>query len=155
VARWAGTVIGMATLALGFAYLAFGWPALVVGGPLFVGVVTTLVVLLVTERPRRALRDRRDGRTAQSPWRTAAERGETPAAGLMSGFFEISPQVDVPPIGDYRIPAQSTGPDAVAAVTSADAGDPAESGSSAEGGRGPERWLRRAGLSRTARPARI
>ena len=133
MARWAGTVIGMAALALGVAYLAFGWPVLVVGGPLFVGVVATLIVLLVTERPRRALRDRRDGRTAQSPWRTAAERGETPAAGLMSGFFEISPQVPVPPIGE--IPAQVGAPDGRA-------GD-------------PEPGTRRIRLSRVARPARV
>lgn len=135
MARWAGTVIGMAALALGFAYLAFGWPVLIVGGPLFVGVVATLVVLLVTERPRRALRDRRDGRTAQSPWRTAAERGETPAAGLMSGFFEISPQDRIPPIGEYRIPAQSGTPD--------EPTDPPDPGS------------RRIRLSRLARPARV
>lgn len=135
MARWAGTVIGMAALALGFAYLAFGWPVLVVGGPLFVGVVVTLIVLLVTERPRRALRDRRDGRTGQSPWRTAAERGETPAAGLMSGFFEISPQEAMPPIGEYRIPAQADAPDERADT--------------------PEPGLRRIRLPRTARPARV
>lgn len=135
MARWAGTVIGMAALALGLTYLAFGWPALVIGGPLFVGVVTTLVVLLVTERPRRALRDRRDGRTAQSPWRTAAERGEQPSAGLMSGFFELSPQVQVPPIGEYRIPAQAGSPD-----------EPTEA---------PELWTRLHRLSRLARPERV
>ncbi|MDQ4117382.1 MAG: hypothetical protein M3235_10540 [Actinomycetota bacterium] len=136
MARWAGTVIGMAALALGVAYLAFGWPVLVVGGPLFVGVVATLGVLLVTERPRRALRDRRDGRIGQSPWRTAAERGETPSAGLMSGFFEISPQVQVPPIGEYRIPAQAGASD-----------EPAET---------PEPGSRRIRLlPRTARPARV
>ncbi len=150
MARWAGTVVGMAALALGVAYLAFGLPVLVVGGPLFIGVVTALAVLLVTERPRRALVDRRDGRTADTPWRTAAERGEATSAGLMSGFFEISPQVQVPPIGEYRIPSQATGPENSEAAEASDAAEPA-----AVGGRGPERWLRRAGLSRAARPARV
>ncbi|TCK27757.1 hypothetical protein EV378_3635 [Pseudonocardia endophytica] len=135
MARWAGTVIGMAALALGFAYLAFGWPVLIVGGPLFVGVVATLVVLLVTERPRRALRDRRDGRTVQTPWRTAAERGETSTTGLMSGFFELSPQDRVPPIGDYRIPAQAGAPE--------DADTPSAP------------WSRIARIARTGRPAGV
>ncbi len=106
MARLAGVVIGMAAGALLVAYLAFGWPMLVVVGPLFVGVATTLVVLAVTERPRRALLDRRSGLTADSPWRTAAERGEKPSVGLMSGFFEISPQTPVPPMG-AQVPAQS------------------------------------------------
>lgn len=106
MARLAGVVIGMAACALCVAYLAFGWPMLVVGGPLFVGVATTLIVVAVTERPRRALLDRRSGRTAESPWRTAAERGEKPSVGLMSGFFEISPQSPVPPMG-VHVPAQS------------------------------------------------
>ncbi|MDN5918470.1 MAG: hypothetical protein L0I76_25790 [Pseudonocardia sp.] len=105
MARLAGVVIGMAACALLVAYLAFGWPVLVVGGPLLVGVATTLVVLAITERPRRALLDRRSGLTGESPWRTAAERGENPSVGLMSGFFEISPQAPVPPMGG-RIPAQ-------------------------------------------------
>lgn len=135
MARWAGTVIGMAALALGFAYLAFGLPALVVGGPLFVGVVTALVALLVTERPRRRLRDRRDGRTAHTPWPTAAERGEAQSAGLMSGFFEISPQDPVPPIGDHRIPAQAGPVDRAAD--------------------GPRQWVRRHRIARSARPARV
>lgn len=106
MARLAGVVIGMAAGALLVAYLAFGWPMLVVGGPLFVGVATAVIVVAVTERPRRALLDRRSGVTADSPWKTAAERGEIPSAGLMSGFFEISPQAPVPPIG-AQVPAQS------------------------------------------------
>lgn len=139
MARWAGTVIGLAAAALVVACVAFGLPALVIGGPLFVGVVGTLVVLLVTERPRRALVDRRDGRTADTPWRTASERGEQPSAGLMSGFFEISPQVQVPPIGEYRIPEQATSPDVTTGPRRG----------------GPEQWLRQARTSRAARPARV
>ncbi len=104
--RLAGVVIGMAAGALLVAYLAFGWPMLVVGGPLFVGVSTALIVLAVTEGPRRALLDRRSGVAAGSPWKTAAERGETPSVGLMSGFFEISPQTPVPPMG-AQVPEQS------------------------------------------------
>lgn len=106
MARLAGVVIGMAACALLVAYLAFGWPVLVVGGPLFVGTASTLVVLAVTERPRRALLDKRHGRTAGTPWMTAAERGEKPSVGLMSGFFEISPQTPVPPMGTW-VPEQS------------------------------------------------
>lgn len=105
MARLEAVVIGMAACALCVAYLAFGWPMLVVGGPLFVGVATTLVVVAITERPRRALLDRRDRRTGESPWKTAAERGEKPSVGLMSGFFEISPQAPVPPMG-LRVPAR-------------------------------------------------
>lgn len=106
MARLAGLVIGMAAAALLVAYLAFGWPVLVVGGPLFVGIVATVLVVALTERPRRALRDRRSGVTPDSPWRTAAERGEIPSAGLMSGFFEISPQTSVAPMG-AQVPMQS------------------------------------------------
>lgn len=106
MARLAGVIIGMAACALLVAYLAFGWPVLVVGGPLFVGVAATLVVLTLTERPRRALLDRRSGRPADGPWMTAAERGEKPSTGLMSGFFEISPQAQVPPMGGL-VPQQS------------------------------------------------
>ncbi|MEQ3554916.1 hypothetical protein WIS52_31005 [Pseudonocardia nematodicida] len=92
MARLAGAVIGMAAVALGFGYLAFGWPALLLGGPLFVGVALTVVVLVLTERPRALLRERRETRTGDSPWKSAVERGERAGSGLMSGFFELSPQ---------------------------------------------------------------
>ena len=102
MARLTGVVVGMSALALLVAYLAFGWPVLVIGGPLFVGVSATMLVVLVTERPRRALVDRRSGRDAHSPWMTAAERGEKPSVGLMSGFFEISPQAAGPQVPEQQ-----------------------------------------------------
>ena len=92
VTRLAGAVIGMAAVALVVAYLAFGWPVLLVGGPLFVGVAITMAALVLTERPRALLRERRAAVFADSPWKGAVERGENVGGGLMSGFFEISPQ---------------------------------------------------------------
>lgn len=91
--RLAGAVVGMAAVALVVAYLGFGWPVLVLGGPLLVGITITVAVLVLTERPRAVLRERREGRPGPgSPWRDAAERGEPTDSGLMSGFFELSPQ---------------------------------------------------------------
>ncbi|BBG05511.1 MULTISPECIES: hypothetical protein [Pseudonocardia] len=95
--RYAGAVIGMAAVALVVAYLAFGWPVLLVGGPLLVGVAITLLALVLTERPRQVLRERRAALAGDSPWRQAAERGEPSAGGLMSGFFEVSPQATMLP----------------------------------------------------------
>ncbi|WP_156819492.1 hypothetical protein [Pseudonocardia sp. HH130630-07] len=108
--RLAGAVVGMAAVALVLAYLVFGWPVLVVGGPLLVGVAVTVLVLVLTERPRALLRQRRSAETVVSPWRSAAERAgraergavlHAPAdagvGGLMSGFFEVSPQPSVLP----------------------------------------------------------
>ncbi|GAA1394140.1 hypothetical protein GCM10009613_41770 [Pseudonocardia kongjuensis] len=90
--RFAGAVIGMAAVALVVAYLAFGWPVLLLGGPLLVGIAITLLALALTERPREVLRERRAAHLGESPWKQAAERGEPSAGGLMSGFFEVSPQ---------------------------------------------------------------
>ncbi|SFN21983.1 hypothetical protein SAMN05216207_1010126 [Pseudonocardia ammonioxydans] len=92
VTRLAGAVIAMATGALALAYLGFGWPILLIGGPLLVGVTITVLVLVLTERPRALLVERRAAVTGASAWKNAAERGENGGAGLMSGFFEISPQ---------------------------------------------------------------
>ncbi|MEJ8281762.1 hypothetical protein [Pseudonocardia spirodelae] len=89
VTRLAGAVIGMATVALVLAYVVVGWPILVVGGPLLVGVALTVGVLVLTERPRALLAERRATRDVSSPWAAAAARAETPTGGLMSGFFEI------------------------------------------------------------------
>lgn len=89
VTRLAGAVIGMAAVALVLAYLAFGWPVLLIGGPLFVGLALTVLALVLTERP---LRERRAATTGESLWKNAAERGERAGNGLMSGFFEVSPQ---------------------------------------------------------------
>lgn len=96
--RLAGAVVGMAAAALVMAYLAFGWPILLLGGPLFIGVAITVGGLVLTEHPRAVLRERRGRRHDDSPWRTAAERGEKPADGLMSGFFETSPQPAPEPV---------------------------------------------------------
>lgn len=92
VTRLAGAVIGMAAVALVVAYLAFGWPVLLVGGPLFAGVAITVLALVLTERPRAALRERRAAHTGDSPWKSAVDRGERAGSGLMSGFFEAGPQ---------------------------------------------------------------
>lgn len=92
MARLAGVVIGMAVGALVVAYLGFGWPVLLLGGPLLVGVAITVMVLVLTERPRALLRKRRAAVTGDSPWRSAVERGDHADNGLMSGFFEVSPQ---------------------------------------------------------------
>lgn len=89
--RLAGAGVGMAAVALVVAYLAFGWPVLLVGGSLFVGVAITVLVLVLTERPRAALRGRREAVAAGSTWTRAVERGETTGGGLMSGFFELEP----------------------------------------------------------------
>ncbi|MBC3194614.1 hypothetical protein H7X46_26545 [Pseudonocardia sp. C8] len=104
--RLAGAVIGMSAVALLMAYLAFDWPVLLVGGPLFVGVTFTVLALALTERPRALLRERRASGTGASPWKGAAERGEPAAGGLMSGFFEVSPQPG--PLPEQRT-APSTG----------------------------------------------
>lgn len=98
--RLAGAVVGMATLALVLAYLVFGWPTLVLGVPLLVGITITVGVLVLFERPRTL---RRDHTPSGSPWRTAVERGERPGNGLMSGFFELSPQAGA-------VPEQRPGP---------------------------------------------
>lgn len=92
VTRLAGVVVGMAAAALVLAYLVFGWPVLLVGGPLLVGVAITVAVLVLTERPRAALRERRAAGAGESPWKNAQQRGERGGNGLMSGFFEVSPQ---------------------------------------------------------------
>lgn len=99
VTRLAGAVVGMATVALVVAYLGFGWPVLLVGGPLLVGIATTVAALVLTERPRALLRERREARAEPaSPWRTAAERDEhVDAGGLMSGFFELNPPLGTVP----------------------------------------------------------
>ncbi|MFP5019225.1 hypothetical protein [Pseudonocardia phyllosphaerae] len=100
--RLAGAVVGMSAVALVVAYLAFGWPVLLVGGPLFVGVAITVAVIVVTERPRAVLVERREERAGASPWRTAAERGEQPSTGLMSGFFELSSVSGVAGVPEQR-----------------------------------------------------
>lgn|GEM_PF-3013488 len=73
-------VLAMEAMALIVALLAFGWPALLVGGPLLVGTVVALVVVRLSEGPRRRLQERRATR-----WDADA----TLPGGLMSGFFEI------------------------------------------------------------------
>lgn len=95
--RMAGAVVGMAAVALGLAYLGFGWPILLVGGPLLVGITIAVVALVLFERPRAVQRERREAAATDSPWRAAAERGDEAGTGLMSGFFELSPQAGVVP----------------------------------------------------------
>lgn len=97
VTRLAGAVVGMAAGALVVAYLGFGWPVLLLGGPLLVGVAITVMALVLTERPRAVLRERRAVVTTDSPSKGAVERGEPADNGLMSGFFEVSPQASVLP----------------------------------------------------------
>lgn len=90
VTRLAGAVIGMAAGALVLAYVVVGWPILVVGGPLLVGVALMVAVLVLTERPRAVLAQRRAVHAGTSPWQAAADTGdEQPGRGLMSGFFEM------------------------------------------------------------------
>ncbi|MHA6797171.1 hypothetical protein ACVGVM_27205 [Pseudonocardia bannensis] len=81
--RLAAAVIAMEVAALVVAYLAFGWPVLLVGAPLLVGTVFVLIVVRASEAPRRKLHELRSTR-----WET-----DTPLpGGLMSGFFQLSPQ---------------------------------------------------------------
>ncbi len=90
VTRLAGAVIGMAAGALVLAYVVVGWPILVVGGPLLVGVALTVGILVLTERPRALLAQRRATQGGTSPWQAAVgTRDEQPGSGLMSGFFEM------------------------------------------------------------------
>lgn len=88
VTRLAGAVVGMAAGALVLAYVVVGWPILVVGGPLLVGVALTVGVLVLTERPRALLAQRRATQGGTSPWQGVAGE-EQPGGGLMSGFFEM------------------------------------------------------------------
>ncbi|WP_224387602.1 hypothetical protein [Pseudonocardia sp. ICBG1293] len=86
----AGAVIGMAAGALLLAYVVVGWPILVVGGPLLVGVALTVGILVLTERPRALLAERRAAtQGGTSPWQAAGPGHEQPGSGLMSGFFEM------------------------------------------------------------------
>jgi hypothetical protein len=83
VVRMAGAVIAMEVVALVVAYLAFGWPMLVVGTPLIVGTALVLLVVHVSEEPRRRLAAFRAGRRKQP---------RPPQGGLMSGFYELPVQ---------------------------------------------------------------
>lgn len=49
-----------------------------------------VAVLVLTERPRAVLAQRRAVQAGTSPWQAAADtRDEQPGRGLMSGFFEM------------------------------------------------------------------
>lgn len=83
MARLGAAVVGMGLVALVVAYLFFGWPVLLVGVPAFVAVGLLVAFVVVSEAPRRRLEAHRATRfdpAAQLP------------GGLMSGFFEVSPQ---------------------------------------------------------------
>lgn len=81
--RLGAAIIAMEVAALAVAYLAFGWPVLMVGAPLLLGTVLVLVVVRVSEGPRRRLQEHRATR-----WDPTA----TVPGGLMSGFFEMPAQ---------------------------------------------------------------
>ncbi|WP_219413877.1 hypothetical protein [Pseudonocardia nigra] len=81
--RLGGAVVALEVAAVVVAYLAFGWPVLLVGAPLLVGTVLVFALVRASEGPRRKLQEQRAAR-----WDTTAA---TPG-GLMSGFFELSPQ---------------------------------------------------------------
>jgi hypothetical protein len=75
------TVVAMEIAAVLVAYAYFGWPVLLIGAPAIVGTVMVLLVVRVSEAPRRMLQEHR------------AARWDPDAAlpgGLMSGFFEVS-----------------------------------------------------------------
>lgn len=77
--RLGSAVVALEVVAVGVAVLAFGWPVLLGGVPLLVGTLIVLVVVALSEVPRRKLAEHR------------AARHLEPAAdgGLMSGFFEL------------------------------------------------------------------
>ncbi|MBC8092203.1 MAG: hypothetical protein H7Y15_09760 [Pseudonocardia sp.] len=78
--RLGAAVVALAVAALVVAVVGFGPVALVVGAPLLMATVLTLVVLRLSQAPRRRLSERRSAR-----W-----EHETPEqGGLMSGFFEV------------------------------------------------------------------
>ncbi|MEJ3655730.1 hypothetical protein WEH80_22430 [Actinomycetes bacterium KLBMP 9759] len=87
-------VIGLELAALAVAVLGIGWPVLLIGGPLLLGTVLVLLVVWLSEVPRRKLQEHRANRWAQAHAETAAEAGvdAAPQRGLMSGFFEIPAQ---------------------------------------------------------------
>jgi hypothetical protein len=88
--RLGATVMAMETAALVVALLEFGWPVLLVGAPLWLGTVLVLLVVKLSEAPRKRLQAHR-----AAQWDPEA----TMQGGLMSGFFEIPAQggpVDVP-----------------------------------------------------------
>jgi hypothetical protein len=74
-------VVGMGLVALVVAYLSFGWPVLLVGVPAFVAVGVVVLIVLVSEAPRRRLEAHRATRFDPSI--------QVPD-GLMSGFFEVA-----------------------------------------------------------------
>lgn len=81
--RMGATVVAMELVAMLVAYGYFGWAVLVIGVPLIVLTLVALVVIRVSEAPRRMLQAHR------------ASRWDPDAAlpgGLMSGFFEVSRQ---------------------------------------------------------------
>lgn len=94
--RLGTAVIAMETVALTVAFLTFGWPVLLVGAPLMIGTVLVLIVVRLSEAPRRLLQEHRAAQwAAETRWDAEA----TVQGGLMSGFFEIPAQggpVDVP-----------------------------------------------------------
>lgn len=81
--RMGAAVVAMEIAALVVAYLAFGWAVLVIGAPLMLVTVLVLLVVHLSEGPRRRLGEQR-----AAGWETSAE----PSGGLMSGFFEIPAQ---------------------------------------------------------------
>jgi hypothetical protein len=92
--RLGAAVIAMETVALTVAFLTFGWPVLLVGAPLMVGTVLVLLVVRLSEAPRRRLQAHR-----AAQWAETHRDSEAVQRGLMSGFFEIPAQggpVDVP-----------------------------------------------------------
>jgi hypothetical protein len=93
--RLGATVMAMETAALVVALLEFGWPVLLVGAPLMLGTVLVLLVVKLSEAPRKRLQAHRAAQWAEKRWDGEA----TVQGGLMSGFFEIPAQggpVDVP-----------------------------------------------------------
>lgn len=94
--RMGAAVVAMEIAALAVAYLGFGRVIMVVGAPLLLGTVLVLLVVHLSEAPRRRLDEHRAAR-----WDTSAEL----PGGLMSGFFEIPAQGG--PV-DVSGPARST-----------------------------------------------
>jgi UPF0716 family protein affecting phage T7 exclusion len=82
VARAAVWVVGLEVVAVVVAYLGFGWPVLLVGVPALVGTALVLLVVHLSETPRRRLAEARAARYEEPPL----------PGGLMSGFYEVPAQ---------------------------------------------------------------
>lgn len=97
--RLSGVVVGMGIAAALVALLAFGPLTLVISLPALLGTVLLLLVVRLSEAPRRRLRDHRLARV---------DPAASVPGGLMSGFFEVPP-LGVPPfdVAAPEIPTQA------------------------------------------------